>query len=160
MNKIFNPYTNFTIVYIGDVLIFSNSIYQHFNHFKIFQKIVKDNGLVISAPKFNLFQTNIRFLGFEIYQSIVKPVQRVIKLASKFPNEIKDRNQLQRFLGSLNYVSDFFPNLRTTIKPMFYRLRQNPKPWIQEHTDIVKMIKQQVMCLPCLGILNPGVFPT
>ena len=116
--------------------------------------------MVISAPKVNLFQTKIRFLGFEIYQSIIKPIQRVIKLASKFPNEIKDRNQLQRFLGSLNYVSDFFPNLRTTIKPMFYRLRQNPKPWIQEHTDIVKMIKQQVMCLPCLGILNPGVFPT
>lgn len=32
MNNISNPYTNFSIVYINDVLIFSNFINQHFKH--------------------------------------------------------------------------------------------------------------------------------
>ena len=68
MNEIFNEYTRFSIVYIDDVLIFSNSIEEHFKHLKIFQKIVRDNGLVISTTKIKLFQTNIRFLGFDIYQ--------------------------------------------------------------------------------------------
>ena len=57
MNDIFNDYTRFSIVYIDDVLIFSNSIEEHFQHLKIFQKIIRENGVVISASKIKLFQT-------------------------------------------------------------------------------------------------------
>ena len=67
MNDIFDPYTNFSLVYIDDVLIVSNYIEQHFKHLETFQKIVRENSLVVSAPKIKLFQTRIRFLGFEIY---------------------------------------------------------------------------------------------
>ena len=56
-------------------------------------------------------------------------------------------------------MSDFYPNLRTTIKSLFARLKKTPKPWTQEHTNIVQRIKEQVKSLPCLGILNPDVFP-
>ena len=132
---------------------------QHFKHLEIFQKIVKENGLVISAPKIKLFQTRIRLLGFEIYQDMIKPIQRSIEFGSKFPDEIKDKTQLQRFLGSLNYVLDFYPNLRTTIKLLFSRLKKTPKPWTQEHTDIVKLVKIQVKSLPYLGILHSDAFP-
>ena len=59
VNNIFNPYTSFTIVYIDDVLIFSNSIDQHFKHIKIFQKIVKDNGLVILPLRSNYFKAGL-----------------------------------------------------------------------------------------------------
>ena len=57
MNDIFNDYTRFSIVYIDDVFIFSNSIEEHFQHLRIFQKIIKESGLVISAPKMKHFQT-------------------------------------------------------------------------------------------------------
>ena len=128
MNDIFNDYTKFSIVYIDDVLIFSNSIKEHFKHLKIFHKIVKENGLVISASKIKLFQTNIRFLGFDIYQGQIKPIHRTIEFSSKFSDEIKDKTQLQRFLESLNYVADFYLNLRILIKPLFQRLKKNPIP--------------------------------
>ena len=78
MNDIFNNYTKFSIVYIDDVIIFSNSIEEHFQNLKIFQKIVRENELVISASKIKLFKTKIRFLGFEIYQGKIKTIQRAI----------------------------------------------------------------------------------
>ena len=160
MNDIFNDYTIFSIVYIDDVLIFSNSIEEHFQHLKIFQRLVRENGLVISTSKIKLFQTKIRFLGFEIYQGTIKPIQRAIEFADKFPREIKDKNQLQRFLGSLNYVAKFYPNLRILIKPLFQRLKKNHVPWSEEHTLIVKQIKSQVKELPCLGILHLPIIET
>ena len=56
MNNIFNDYTRFSIVYIDDVLIFSNSTEEHFQHLTIFQKIRRENGMVISASKIKLLQ--------------------------------------------------------------------------------------------------------
>ena len=84
MNDIFNDYTRFSIVNIDDVIIFSNSIEEHFQHLRIFQKIIRENGLVISASKIKLFQTKIRFLRFEIYQGKIRPIQRAIDFANKF----------------------------------------------------------------------------
>ena len=159
MNDIFNDYTRFSIVYIDDVLIFSNYIEEHFQHLRLFQKIIRKNGLVISTSKIKLFQTEIRFLGFEIYQGKIKLIQRAIDFANKFPDELKDKNQLQIFLGSLNYVAEFYPNLRTQIKPLFQRLKKSLIPWYDEHTQIVKQLKSQVKELPCLRILHLDAFP-
>ena len=159
MNDIFNNYTKFSMVYIDDVLIFSNSIEEHFKHLQNFQKIVRDNGLVIYATKIKLFQTNIRFLGFDIYQGQIKLIHRAIEFATKIPDEIKDKTQLQRFLGSLNYVAGFYPNIRILIKPLFQRLKKNHLPWSNEHAQVVKQVKSQVKELPCLGILHTEAFP-
>ena len=107
MNEIFNPFTSFLIVYIDDVLVFSKTIDEHFKHLKVFLQTVKKNGLVVSAPKIKLFQTNIRFLGHYISKQTIRPIDRSLEFANKFPDEIKDKTQLQRFLGCLNYVSNF-----------------------------------------------------
>ena len=58
-----------------------------------------------------LFQTKFRFVGHDIFNGTIKPIQRSIEFADKFSDEIKDKSQLQRFLGCLNYVVNFFPNL-------------------------------------------------
>ena len=69
--------------------------------------------------KMKLFQTKIRFLHHEIYQGKTKPIQRSIEFVDRFPNEIKDKKQLQRFLGCLNYVSHYFKDLRIICEPLY-----------------------------------------
>ena len=122
MNEIFNPFSSHSIVYIDDVLIFLEFIKQHWKHLRSLLNIVKLNGLVVSAPKIKLFQASVRFLGFDIHHSLIKPIDRAIQFADKFPDQIIDKTQLQRFLGSLNYISDFYQNLRQQCKPLFDRL--------------------------------------
>jgi Reverse transcriptase (RNA-dependent DNA polymerase) len=110
-DEIFLPYSDFTIVYNDDILVYSNNIDQHWKHLNIFYNIVKTNGLVVSARKIKLFQHNIQFLGYKISYDLISPVNRVLEFARKFPDELKDKKQLQRFLGCLNYVSDFYKDL-------------------------------------------------
>jgi hypothetical protein len=105
MNDILGPLSKDSIVYIDDVLIFSKSIEEHWKHLNSFLEVIKINGLVVFATKIKLFQTNIRFLGYNIHQSRISPISRVIQFANKFPDEILEKAQLQRFLGSLNYVA-------------------------------------------------------
>ncbi|HEX8017342.1 MAG TPA: reverse transcriptase family protein [Flavobacterium sp.] len=121
MNDIFNPFTEFIICYIDDVLIFSSSIEQHIKHLNIFKNVVIKNGLVVSAPKMKLFQKKIRFLGHNIFNGTIIPIDRCIEFASKFSDEIKDINQLQRFLGSLNYIRDYYPNLSQDAAILYIR---------------------------------------
>ena len=90
------------------MLVFFKSIDQHFRHLQTFIHVMEKNGLAASASKMILFQTNIRFLAHDIYQGTMKPIQRSSAFADKFPDEIKDRKQLQRF---------FFPKLRQKCAP-------------------------------------------
>jgi hypothetical protein len=41
---------------------------------------------------------------------------------------------------------------------LFDRLQNNPPPWTDIHTSIVKQIKVHVKTLPCLGILSNNAF--
>ena len=78
MNEIFNPFSNHAFVYIDDVLIFAESLDQHWKHLRAFLQRIKFNGLVVLAPKIKLFQTRVRFLGFDIHHGVIKPIDRAI----------------------------------------------------------------------------------
>lgn len=116
MNEIVDLIAHFSIIYIDDVLIFSKSIDEHWKHLHSFLSIIKVSGLVVSATKISIFQTKFRFLGFNINQGMVKPIDQAIQFVDKFLDVILDKNQLQWFLRSLNYVADFYQNLRKHCK--------------------------------------------
>ena len=158
MNDIFNSFNHFTIVYIDNILVYSNSTDEHWKHLYSFLDTVKRKGLVVSAKKIKLFQTKVHFLGYDITEGQILPNDRVIQFADKFSDVINDKTQLQRFLGSLNYVVDFYKDIRKKCKPLFDRLQSNPSPWSDVHTSLVKQIKSHVKTLPCLCIPTINAF--
>ena len=48
--------------------------------------------------------------------------------------------------------------MRKQCKPFIERLQNNPPPWSNVHTSLIKQIKSHVKTLPCLGILTVGAF--
>jgi len=116
MNNIFTPFTNF---FINDVLIFSKSIKQNWKHLHAFVQIIKNNGLVISPTKINLSLNNIHFLGHNIVQNIF--INKSL--------QILDENQLQRFLESLNYISDYYKNFIIICKSHYQKSKKNSPLW-------------------------------
>jgi hypothetical protein len=62
-------------------------------------------------------------------------VMMIVLMKSKFL--IK---QLQRFLESLNYVTDWYPNVSKIAKPLHDRLRKNHVSWSDEHIRIARQI--------------------
>ena len=105
-----------------------------------------------------MFQTKVCFLGYDISEGQIRPIDIVIQFANKFPDVITNKTQLQRFLGSLNYIVKFYKDLRKQCKPLFDRLQNNPPPWFDIHTSLVKKIKSHVKTLPWLGIPTINAF--
>ena len=108
MDTIFKPYAEWLLAYIDDLLIFSRNLQDHFRHLKIFMKLVKRNGLVLRKKKMELCRTKIKFLGHNIEDGQIALQQHSMEFADKFPDVILDKTQLQRFLGCLNYVRNFY----------------------------------------------------
>ena len=48
--------------------------------------------------------------------------------------------------------------MRKQCKPLFDRLQNNPPPWSDVHTSLVKQIKSHVKTLLCLGIPTVNAF--
>ena len=90
-----------------------------------------------------LFRTMIDFLGYNIQFGSYQVIQRILDFIDNFPDEILDKNQLQRFLGSLNYVSKFLQHCAQERKLLNQRLQKELIPWNEECTRVVQRIKER-----------------
>jgi hypothetical protein len=134
MDETLKPYFDWLIVYIDDILVFSSSIEQHFKHLKNSWQAIKQAGLVLSKKKMELFQTEIKFLGHIISNGQITYKLMLLSLQINFLTRLLDKTQLQRFLGSLNYVSHFYKNCAKDRKLLNERLKKDPMPLGLKHT--------------------------
>lgn len=109
MDDIFR-HLSFVIVYIDDLLIYSVDMKQHVQHLKAVHQLLYKHGLVLSKPKLCWAQSKIEYLGLILSQGQVELQDHVLKKLTDFPDEILDIKQLQRFLGCLNYIRQFYEN--------------------------------------------------
>ncbi|XP_049383016.1 uncharacterized protein LOC125847442 [Solanum stenotomum] len=103
-----------------------------------------------------LFQTNVRILGHNIERGNISPINRSIEFASKFPDILTNKTQLQRFLRSLNYVAPFIKDLAKDTAILYDMLKNNSKAWSAKHSEAAKRIKTKVHNLSCLTLANPN----
>ena len=63
MDKIFKEFHEFCIIYVNDILIFSNNKIDHVNHLISFAEKCKKHGILLSKKKAEIMKTIIEFMG-------------------------------------------------------------------------------------------------
>jgi len=111
MDNIFNEYSDFCLVYVDDILIFSSNIADHAMHLMKFIEKSRSHGLILSAKKAKIAKEQIEFLGLKIDHQGIEMQPHICEKIINFPDKLQDRKQVERFLGCINYISDFIPNL-------------------------------------------------
>ena len=67
MNRIFHPYLDqFVIVFIDDILNYSDSKEDHEEHLRVLLQILRENKLYAKFSKFQFWLDNVTFLGHVI----------------------------------------------------------------------------------------------
>jgi len=157
MDTIFSDCTDFCLIYVDDILIFSSNIADHATHLLQFIQKSRDHGLILSAKKAEIAKNQIEFLGLKIDQTGIEMQPHVCEKITNFPDQLTDRKQVERFLGCLNYISDFIPNLAWLRGPLqdLLKKRMNQQ-WQEHHTSLVKQLKSLCQNLPRLAIPEPG----
>ena len=64
MHRVFQPYLDqFVVVFVDDILIYSQSEWGHEYHLRIVLQLLRDHQLYAKFSKFEFWLTEVRFLG-------------------------------------------------------------------------------------------------
>ena len=95
MHRVFQPYLDqFVIVFVDDILIYSQSEWGHEYHLRIVLQLLRDHQLYAKFSKFEFWLTEVRFLGHVVLASGVSvDLEKVEAVMSwKRPNvNLRDR---------------------------------------------------------------------
>ena len=155
MDKILSDYLSFIIVYIDDMLICSDNEKDHEKNLNIFITLCKEHGIVLSKKKVEIKKKEIEFLGLIIDSKGIKLHSHIAKKIKDFPEELRTREMIHKFLGCLNYSSDFIKDLAKERHELQNLLtKKNQTGWSKKHTMIVKRLKDICSDLPKLRLPN------
>ena len=117
MVDILSPCRQFTLVYIDDIVVFSQSFEEHLEHIQQLLSILSKHNFQLNPAKCSIFHQQIDYLSHTISQNGVKPnnekMQSIIKLRE--PSTLKEAN---KFLGAISWYRKFIPQFATIAAPI------------------------------------------
>ena len=156
MNSIFGHLPN-VVVYIDDMLIFSEDIHQHEQHLRQVLSLLQQNGLIVRQDKCVFAAPVVEFLGHEISGDGIRPLSSKVKAIQDYPTPTTIK-ELQTFLGMVNYYHRFLPMAASKMASLYNVLAKKPKSLLwdtEQHTAFIKtkqaLVDATTLCHPLPG---------
>ena len=97
----------------------------------------------------------VKYLGDIVTADGFKPDPEKIKAIIDMP-EPQSKQDLQRLLGMVNYLSQYIPNMSEITSPLRALLKKNTQwVWYDEHRYAIEKLKQALTNSPVLQYFNP-----
>ncbi|XP_075074559.1 putative mitochondrial protein AtMg00860 [Nicotiana tabacum] len=109
-----------------------------------------------SAKNDVLAQKEIDFLGMHFVQGEYNLGPHICQELLKLPVANLTTKQIQQFLGVINYVRDFSPNISTYISPLTEMLKKNAPLWGEKKNEEFTKIKEIYKNVKSLYIPSDG----
>ncbi|QRV82833.1 Transposon Tf2-7 polyprotein [Ceratobasidium sp. AG-Ba] len=151
MNDIFRHLLGVTVVvYMDDIVIFSEKEEDHAEHVKEVLKILRENNLYAKLSKCEFFVKKVIFLGLVITPEGISMEEEKIKAIMEWgaPRKIKE---VQAFLGFVNFYRRFIAKFSKIARPLHDLTKKDTKfEWTQECQQAFEEIKKRVSQDPVL----------
>ena len=155
MDKAFlNLMYRFVLVYLDDFTIFSKNAADHFQHLSVIFKRCMEYGISLN-PKKSVFSVHEgKLLGFIISKEGITIEPERVSVILYLP-VLAYKKGLQIFLGRINFVRIFIPNISELLMPLIAMLRKAITfSWTKEGKHSFELIKEALASTPTL--LNPN----
>ncbi len=154
MNSIFmDLLNNFVAAYFDDLVVYSETIEEHWIHVRHVLQILRENGLYCKLEKCQFAQEKIKYLGYEVSKDGISMDPRKIEAVLDWPVP-KNVNELQMFLGFTNYYRRLIRDYATKAAPLTNMLKKDVEfDWsdeIQREFECLKkeFVKDSVLAHP------------
>lgn len=150
-----NKLDAFTVNYIDDLLVFSKTYEEHVYHVEQVLQALHEQGFKLNENKCQFAQERITYLGHEIGNNMIKPINDNLVAIKKFPIP-KTKTQVRQFLGKINFYLEFIPNHVVLLDPLRNLLRNNVSfDWSEECSNSFNSTKEYLCTVPALAIFDP-----
>ena len=130
MQDIFKNHLNvFVIVYLDDILIYSENEKLHQQHVNTVLDIIRKNNLTLNVKKCTFHVHELDFLGFNLTTTGINIHADTLDTLNNYPTP-SSKKQLQSFLGFVNFYRRLLPNFANLTAPLFKALSDKPFKWI------------------------------
>ena len=128
-----------------DIVIFGTSNEDHNANLINLMNVCQKEGLVLNSKKLELRRERVTFFGAEYSAAGMHPdpkkIQGIIELTAP-----QDKQQLQSFLGMVNYMGTFIPHLSHHTEPLRSMLKQDSVfTWDEVKTRSFQQIKSLIL---------------
>ena len=107
------------MIYLNDILIYSNNMSEYHRHVKEVLKYLCKAGLYAKAEKCKFHSKSVEYLGYIISPSSLTMSNNKVKIIQDWP-EPKKVKDIQSFLGFANFYCQFIFNYLDIIIPLTY----------------------------------------
>lgn len=147
----------FCVVYLDDILIYSQSLAEHRKHVRLILETLLAAGLYVKGEKCEFFTTSTTFLGFAISTSGISMDPAKVSAITEWqpPKNVKD---LQSFLGFANFYRRFIEGYSDKIKPLTSLLNKNSTfIWGSTQEKAFECLKKAFCTAPILRHFDPNL---
>ena len=156
VNEIFEGLSGVAAI-VDDILIYGRTRDEHDRNLRKVLDRAREKGIRFNPDKMKIGVKELPFFGHLVTDEGLKidesKLQAILKL--DVPD---DRQKLERFLGMVNYLAKFAPNLAELTAPLRKLLKKDSEFfWDQPQTEAFEKIKQVITQSPVLGYYNPNL---
>jgi RNase H-like domain found in reverse transcriptase/Reverse transcriptase (RNA-dependent DNA polymerase) len=154
MDKVFFDLL-YAFFYLDDLLIASRSVEEHRRHLREVLSRLSANGLVVNRDKCVLGQPSIEFLGHRVTAAGILPLLQRVEALRRFPRP-NTVQELQAFLGLLNFYRRFIPAVAAILGPLTDALGGSPsgKAAVQWSADMTAAFEKAKNSLADTALLD------
>ena len=156
VNEILQEYIDiFVIVYLDDILIYSNNEAEHIDHvIKVLQRL-RENFLYAKLEKCEFHVTSVQYLGFIISPAGISMDPKKVSTITEWPQP-SNIKAVRGFLGFANFYRRFIFNYSVIAVPLFNMLKKDTAfRWTDACKSSFDNLKGRFITAPILGHFNP-----
>ena len=151
MNNIFSDLLNVCIViYLDNILIYSNNMSKHYQHVKEVLKCFCKAGLYAKAEKYEFHSKSVKYLEYILSSSGLTMSSNKVKIIQDWlePKKVKD---IQSFLCFTNFYCWFIFNYSDIVIPLTCLTQKNiPWKFNSSYCDAFNSLKKAFTSAPIL----------
>ena len=152
MNDIFSNMLDVcVIVYLDDILVYSDNIADHKKHVREVLRRLRKHGLYAKPEKCFFHTTSVEYLGFLLSPEGLTMDPAKVRVIQDWPEPRKVKD-VQSFLGFANFYRRFIHNYSGIVVPLT-RLTRKGTPWLfsDECRNAFQTLKEAFISAPVLS---------
>ena len=157
MHKVFQPYLDqFVVVFMDDILIYSQSEWEHEYHLRIVLQLLRDHQLYAKFSKCDFWLTEVRFLGHVVSASGMSVDPEKVEAVMSW-ERLKSVFEIRSFLGLAGYYMRFIEVFSRLAAPMTRLTWKEVKfDWDDQCEEAFQELKRRLNIAPILIVSDRG----